>query len=275
MRKTPILLALCSLLCTSPLYASFEHTPVDPKGLAMAGAMTAVTGNAFGIFYNPASTTPDGGTEAGISCTVPYGDAELRNVAGGLCISRLPFDRTGTLSAGMNRYGKDGYREQTVVAGYSRAVFPSIRAGVSVSGMSLRIRGINDEAATGINAGLQAELMPGLILGISSMNINSPKIGESRVPLPRTTLTGISCRLASGSLLTVNAVTDPDRTGRLSAAGDFPVHGNLHVMIGMATNPSVVSTGAEFRTGALRATLAVSRDIDLGTTSSCGIELAL
>ena len=275
MRKTPILLALCSLLCTSPLYASFEHTPVDPRGLAMAGAMTAVTGNAFGVFYNPASTTPDAGTEAGISYTVPYGDPDIGSVTGGLCIPRLPFDRNGALSAGVRSYGTTGYREQTVVAGYSRAVTPSIRAGISVSGMSLRMRGINDEAATGINVGLQAELKPGLIFGISSLNVNSPTIGTAKTPLPGTTLTGVSYRLATGSLLTVNTVTEPDRTARLLAAGEFPVHGNLHVMIGMATNPSVISAGTEFRSGALRATLAVSRDIDLGTTSSCGIEFSL
>ena len=275
MRKTPILLALCSLLCTSPLYASFEHTPVDPRGLAMAGAMTAVTGNAFGIFYNPASATPEAGTEASISCTVPYGDPDMKSVTGGFCIRRLPFDNKGSLSAGVNRYGTTGYHEQTVVAGYSRAVTSSIRAGFSVSGMSLGIKGINDEASTGINVGLQAELKPGLIFGISSMNLNAPKIGEFRSPLPRTTLTGISCRIKTGSILTVNAETDPDRTGRLLAAGDFPVSGNIHVMIGMATNPSLISAGAEFGTGALRATIAVSRNIDLGTTSSCGIAVEL
>jgi hypothetical protein len=275
MRKTPILLSLCSLLCTSPLYASFEHTPIDPRGLAMAGAMTAVTGDAFGIFYNPSSTATGVETMAGISCTMPYGDTDLRIVSGGFCSPRLPFDRNGNISAGVSRYGTVGYREQTAIAGYAHAVTSSIRAGISVSRMSLMMEGLADETATGINAGLQAELNPGLIFGISSLNLNSPRIGSSKTSLPRTTLTGVSYRLTTGCLLTVNAMTDPDRSGRLLSAGDFPVHGNLHVMIGLATNPSVISAGTEFRSGALRATLAVSRDIDLGTTSSCGLELAL
>lgn len=275
MRKTPILLALCSLLCTSPLYASFEFASVDPMGLAMSGAMTAVTGNAFGIFYNPASTATAIRTDAGISYTVPYGDMELRRIAGGLCLPRLPFDRNGALSAGASRYGTDGYHELTAVAGYARSVTSSIRAGISLSRMSLSMRGFNDEAATGFNAGLQAELKPGLIFGISSMNINSPGIGASKTALPRTTLTGVSYRLATGTILTVNALTNPGRTGRLLAAGDLPVAGNLRVMIGMATNPPVISAGAGFGTEALRATLAVSRNIDLGTTSSCGFEISL
>ncbi|NTW52877.1 MAG: hypothetical protein HGB22_09865 [Chlorobiaceae bacterium] len=275
MRKTPILLALSSLLCSSPLQAAFEFSPVDPKGLAMAGAMTAVTGSAFGIYYNPAAPASAAAPEAGISYAIPYGEANLGSLNGAFCLPRLPFDKNGAFSAGLNHYGTGAYQEQWVVAGYGRSVTSSIRAGISASRMSLRMRGLDNEAATGINVGLQAELKPGLIFGISSMNLNAPKIGEFRSPLPRTTLTGISCRLKTGSILTVNAVTDPDRTGRLLAAGDFPVSGNIHVMIGMATNPSLISAGAEFGTGALRATLAVSRNIDLGTTSSCGIAIAL
>ncbi|HWR01000.1 MAG TPA: hypothetical protein VN371_03985 [Chlorobaculum sp.] len=275
MRKTPILFALASFMYATPLQASFVNNAVDPKGLAMSGALTAVTGYAFGIFYNPSSPASAPKPEAGISYAIPYGDTNLGSISGGFCLPRLPFDKNGAISAGVSRYGTDGYHELTAAAGYARSVTSSIRAGISVSRMSLGMRGFADEAATGLNAGLQAELKPGLLFGISSMNLNAPKIGESRSPLPRTTLAGFSCRLVTGTLLTVNALGNPERTGRLLAAGDFPVADNIHVMIGMATNPSTISAGAGLGTGALRATLAVSRDIDLGTTSSCGIEIIL
>jgi hypothetical protein len=275
MCKIPIMLTLCSIMHACPLYASFEQANADPRGIAMSGAMTAITGDAFGIFYNPASTAKTGKTEAGLAYTMPYGDADQGNVTGGVCIPVLPIDRNGALSAGVKRYRTDGYREQAILVGYARSVTSAIRVGISVSGLSVRMSGIEDETATGINVGLQAELKPGLVFGISSMNINSPGIGASKMPVPRTTLTGVSYRLATGTLLTVNAMTTPDGPGRLLAAGDIPVTGSLHMMVGMATNPSIISAGAGFGTGALQTTMAVSRDIDLGTTYSCGFAVAL
>ncbi|NTU57479.1 MAG: hypothetical protein HGB00_00950 [Chlorobiaceae bacterium] len=275
MRKTPTLFTLCSLLYASPTYASFGQNPVEPKGLAMAGAMTAVHGDAFGMFYNPASTALAEGTMAGISYTLPYGDNDLVRITGGFCLPLMSFDRHGTLSGGVSRFGTNGYDEQTAAFGYARHVTSSLRAGISVSRMSIRMRGVGDESATGVNAGVQAELKPGLTIGISSMNLNSPAMGASGTPLHATTLTGVSYRLATGTLLTVNAMTSQDRSGRFLAAGEFPVSGNIELMIGMATNPSVVSAGTGIRTGAFRATLAVSRNMELGTTSSCGVDMTL
>jgi len=272
MRKTFIIAGFYSLFCTTPLQAAFNCFPVDPKGTAMSGAMTALPGNAWGIFCNPASPAAGSRSSAGISCTIPYGDSRLGNFSGAVSVRKLPFDEHGVISAGMNRYHAENYHEETIVAGYAHELLPSVRAGISVSRLSQKISGFGENSTTGIGAGLQAEITSALTFGFSSMNLNSPAIGSLKTKLPRTTLTGLAYRLETGSVLTVNALTDPDRSGRLLAAGEFPLYRSVHLMIGAAGNPSLISAGTSFGSDTIKATIAVSRDIDLGTTSSIGVE---
>ena len=273
MRKTITLAGLCCLLCPNSLQAAFDAMPVDPKGIAMSGAMTALSGNAWGVFCNPASAV-DGKSTAGIAYDVPYGDSNLGNLSGAISLGKLPFDKHGAISIGVNRYNASEYHEETVVAGYARKLSYKVRAGVSISRMSLKIDGFGENSATGVNAGLQADLTSALTFGISSMNLNAPTISAAKTRLPRTTVTGLSYRLETGNILTVNAQTAPGRSARLLAAGEFPAYRSLHLLIGMATNPSLISAGASVGSEMLKATAAVSRNINLGTTNAIGVEVS-
>jgi hypothetical protein len=272
MRKAITLAGLCCLLCPNSLQAAFDYMPVDPKGVAMSGAMTALSGNAWGVFCNPASTV-DGQSAAGISYAVPYGDSNLGNLSGAISLRKLPFDEHGAISIGVNRYKASDYHEETIVAGYARELLPKVRAGIAISRMSQKIDGFGENSAAGVNAGLQADLTSALTFGVSSMNLNAPTISAAKTRLPRTTLTGLSYRFQTGSLLTINALTRPDQPGRLLAAGEFPVYRSLHLMVGTATNPSLISAGACLGSKPLKATAALSRNIDLGTTSAFGVEV--
>jgi hypothetical protein len=241
----------------------------------MAGAMTALPGDAFGIFYNPASPSTATEIDAGAAYSLPYGDPDLKTLAGGVSWPRLPFDRNSALSAGVIRHGSDQYREETVVAGYSRSLTKAIHVGLSVSRFSQEMSGFARDCATGVNAGLQAEVQPGLVVGVSAFNLNAPSIGASKTALPRSTLAGLSYQLDTGTILTVNALTDPDRSARLLAAGEFRVTRRLRMMLGVATNPSIISGGAGFKAGPIETMAAVSRNPDLGTTASFGVEVKL
>lgn len=270
MKKYALHAVLLSLFFASPLHAAFDYLPVDARGTAMSGATTALSDNTWGIFSNPAATGHR--SSAAVNYTIPYGDSDLGDIAGAVNISRLSFDAKVTISIGFNRYSANDYHETTCIIGYGREILPSIRLGASISRMTQKFDGFGDDSATGINAGLQASLSPMVTLGIISVNLNSPTIGETDLHLPRTTLAGATFHFPTGSLLTVNALTDPERSSRLLAAGDFVVAPMTHVMIGVGTNPSLISGGASFGTDAIKATIAVSRNLDLGTTSSFGLE---
>jgi hypothetical protein len=275
MRKTPLLLALCGCMSATPLYASFEFAPTDPRGLAMAGALAAVPGDAFGMRYNPAAPSLSKGIAAGAAYHIPYGKRDLSSLSGAVTWSNLPFDHDGSISASAGWFAPNGYREQTVSAGYSRTLTSSIHAGLSVTRNSLAIDGLPDRSANGINAGVMAELRPGLIVGITSCNLNSPTIDGGVTTLPRTTLAGFSYRFENGNMLTADAQADPDRPGRALAAGEFRILPSMVVMMGVGTNPSVISAGTGIEAAGVRATGAVSRNIDLGTTAAFGLEVKL
>ncbi len=275
MRKTPILLALCSCMNATPLYASFEFAPTDPRGVAMSGALAAVAGDAFGMRYNPAAPSLSKGITVGAAYDIPYGKRDLSSLSGAATWSNLPFDRHGAIAASAGRFAPNGYREQTVSTGYSRTLTPSIHAGISVSRNSLSIDGMPARSADGINAGFMAELRPALIVGIGSFNLNAPTIDGGLTKLPRTTLAGFSYRFDNGNMLTANVQADPDRPSRLLGAGAFGILPSMVVMMGVGTNPSVISAGTGIEAAGVRATGAISRNIDLGTTAALGLELKL
>lgn len=274
MRKTPLVLALCAVMHATPLHAAFDYLPADPRSLGMAGAMVAIPPDSFGLLYNPASPARASGSVAGAAYTLPYGDGDLRTLAGGVNWHHPQFDSKGTLSVGLKRYGSGKWHEQTISAGYARELSANIHAGVSLSNQAEGTDG-NEESATGLNVGLQADLGRGITLGVSSFNLNAPTIGEADIRLPRPTIAGLSCRLKNGNLLTANVLTEPGRSARLLAAGEFRIMKEVVMMAGIGTNPSIVSAGGSYRIGPVRATAAVSRHIDLGTTASFGLEAEL
>jgi len=273
--RTFPLAALWLCLCARPLNAAFDHLPSGPRALSMGGAMAALPGDAFGLLYNPASPSTAAGSSAAAAWTLPYADPDLKTLAGGIALHHPSFDRRGAFAAAIRRYGSERWHEQTVTAGYSREIAGSLHAGISVSGFSTGGEGIRENGATGLNAGIQMPVGERVILGVSSFNLNAPSMGEGGMRLPRSTVAGFSCRLASGNLLTTNLLADPERPARLLVAGEFRVTGKVVVMAGVGTDPSIVSTGASFEAGGFRATAAFSRHIDLGTTASLGLEKEL
>ncbi len=274
MRKATILLTLCGCMGAAPLHASFDPIPADPRGLAMSGSVAALPGDAFGMLYNPASPASSAGASVAAACAIPYGDDGLATRSAAAKAGSLPFDRNGAASVAFRGYSPNGYRESSWSAGYSRRLTTAIRAGISVSRMELGVTGFADRPATGINAGIMVEPWPRITLGVSSLNLNSPSIGAGN-SLPRTTLAGISYRFDNGNLLTATAQGDPERPGRILAGAAFKVAPSLAMLAGAGTNPSVASAGAAFTMGAVRATAAASRNLDLGTTAAFGLELGL
>lgn len=272
MRAIHHLLALGVLLCAAPAYASFDHIPADPASLGMGGAVTAVAGDAFGIFHNPASPASASGSSAGGALALPYGEDGLRTLSAGVNWRHPRFGDGGTIAAGFKRYGSDRWHEESVSAGFSRRVTGTLHAGFSISRLSQGGSGLGNESATGMNAGLQASLGKGVRFGAAMYNLNSPRIGRAASPLPKPVLAGLAFRLESGSLLTADLLAETTRPARVLAGGAFPATKRLELLAGLGTNPSTVSAGISLKIAGFRLDSALSRHIDLGTTSSIGLQ---
>lgn len=272
MHRKLLPVALCACLCIPrPLEAAFERTPSDPRGIAMSGALTALPGDAFGIFHNPAAPSLASRHEAAIAWSLPWNDSGRQTCSAGLTVAHPAFDRKGSVSAAFRSFGDGGYRESTLVAGYARALSSVVDAGFSISQMDLDADGAPDDSATAINAGITAGITPTVTIAGGAFNLNAPSIGGSE--LPETFVGGISCRLENGNRLSASVQGEADRSARLLAGGEFRATGRLLLRMGLSTNPSAVSGGAAYQAGAVRAEVAAGRHIDLGTTLSCGLSL--
>lgn len=272
MRTLPHLLALGVMLCAAPAFASFDHLPADPESIGMGGAVTAIDGDAFGIYHNPASPASAPGSSAGAALAIPYGEEELRTLSTGVNWRHPRLGDGGTISAGFKRYGSDRWHEETLSAGYARRITGTLHAGMSISRLSQGGSGLDSESATGLNAGLQAGLGKGVRFGAAIYNLNSPTIGSTDSPLPKPVLAGFAFRLKNGNLLTADVLAETSRPARLLAGGKFQVTNQLNLLAGLGTNPSIVSAGASLKITGFRLAGALSRHIDLGTTASIGLQ---
>lgn len=272
MRKQLVILALFCSMGTTPLLASFDQFPADPRSVGMAGAMTAIPGDVFGIQYNPAVQASANNSEAALSYALPYGNTGMNTFSAGVIVRpSLPFDRNAAFTCNWKKYGTDNYRESTTIAGIAGSLTDTVRAGVSIAQGSIESAGNTGDSATGISAGLTAEMGPGLIIGLSSLNINAPSTSKSATPLPRTTSAGISFQLTPLTLLAASVESSQEQPTRLRAGGEFSVFKKMWLRTGMATNPSIFSGGAGYRSGLLQADIGISRHIDLGTAATFGI----
>ncbi len=275
MNTAPRVLALCLCMGTTPVYAAFESVPHDPRGIAMSGALAALPGDACSISYNPGAIRTDRGLRIAGAHATPSGDGDLAANTAAASWSGPPFDRHGALAASMTDARGGTSHERSGTAGYCRAISESVHAGISITNASLTMENQAGRSATGINAGIMAEFTTGLTAGLSSCNLNGSSIDGGTTKLPRTTLAGISWRFENGNLLTANAQADPERSARLLAAGEFRLMPAVLFMVGSGTNPSVISAGATVQLDIVRATAALSRNIELGTTTAFGIALDL
>jgi hypothetical protein len=256
------------------LHAAFEHVPADARSAAMGGATIAVPGGPFSLFYNPALMTLTSGRTLGLSYDLPYGDPDMQSSAAGIVFSRLPFDQSGALGIGMKRYGSDRYHETSGIAAYARNLEGKINAGVSIAWKSREIQSFGSDSVIGINLGLTAELLPGLVFGFSTLNVNTPSIGKDKEALPQSTFFGASYRLTSDILLAATVEADPDYPLRLLTGSEIQVLRHLSLRAGVATNPSVFSGGAAFGTEKVKANIAVAQHSELGTSTFYTVEVA-
>jgi len=195
--------------------AGFQQSEAGSRPKALGGAYTAAGGDAWTIFFNAAGLSRLEQNEVSFFYSPsPFGLPEL-----GVEAAAIGFrTNVGVIGLAARRFGFELYREVSATLSYAYSV-STIGFGLSLNRHSVAISRYGSASAIGLDAGLLAFLSSRLACGLSVRNLNAPKIGISREPLPQVFAVGIEYVPAGG----VTLAGDYRKESRRGAATRFGV----------------------------------------------------
>jgi competence ComEA-like helix-hairpin-helix protein len=172
-----------------PAEAQFEIRPIGARSASLGGIYTALNGDIWGSFLNPAGlTTFVSPVFSGSFIPYRFELAELRTTAAGIV---YPFNR---MSGGVavHRFGYDTYNETIFSVAIGKTLSDGIALGGSINWYHLNIAGYGSAGVPGLTAGIRSEITRRVTLAAALVNLNRPVIGENANRLPQVVMLGIS-----------------------------------------------------------------------------------
>jgi hypothetical protein len=173
------------------------------------------------------------------------------------------------------RYGFELYRELTFGAGCAVDCGRGVRAGVSLTFNSLSVAGYGRGSCLGLDAGVLWEIVPGLSIGASAQNLNTPSPGRSGENIPGTFGAGIAYAGPGTFLLACDLVQDPRFPSEVRLGAEITAAEFLTLRAGVSTDPSTCSAGLSLRFFPVVVEYAFTRHQELGYTHRFGLSLLL
>ena len=269
-------LALVALAGLQPAQAQLAEGGARVLGLGRAGA--ALGQQAWG-HVNPAAWAGLTQRRGALQASQAFGISELRLAE----LTAATPTPVGTLALAARSYGFAERRETRVVVGVARAIALSrtrrLDVGVSGGYESASTENYGTVGTPLLAVGVQGDVVAGLRVGLAGRNLlgilwdDAEDVRHSLATVPAV-VAGLAYSPGPRATLVLDAEQDLDQG--LSIRGGLevrPVPG-LDLRIGASDGPVRLSAGAGFRTGGLRADVAIERHESLGITPAVGIELA-
>ena len=206
--KLIILLLFASAILPGDLAAQWT---MGSRNIAMGEAHTALVGDDWAVFHNPAMIQPDDLT-IGVFAIRYFGLKEIQDHAAvfslplGSIIPVKPLQNA--LSAGIHTYGFELYRETNIRLGWSVSL-SRVQTGVVVNYTHLRIEGYGSRGHPVINTGLGIHATSQLTAGVRVSNLLLTEIGNSQAGVfPAEIAGGISWDTHHRLVLSADIVKD-------------------------------------------------------------------
>lgn len=264
-----LLLYACCL--AAPRRADGQAAEGGARAVALAGAVTAVAGDAWG-HANPAAWATLPGRAVALFASEGYGMDELR-LGAVRYAEPLAF---GTVVAGARVFGFDAYRETSFEAGFARGMgLGSARrlyAGLRVRYERVRVAGYGGAGAVGLSVGGLVEVAYGVRFGFAAANVNAPRWTRGD-ELPRTLALGVSVDAAPGVLVALDVMKDVRFPASVRAGLEAQPVRALALRAGVATAPVRFAAGAGLRLAHLSVDIAADRHEVLGWTPAVSLAL--
>ncbi len=170
------------------LRAAFERWEIGADACGMSSVGVSMLDPIFVAFINPATAYRKPGWRLSAAYSRRFNMKELGHV--GYSFSRNC--RTFLLSAGVERFGNDLYREEQIVLGLGFPVTAATRLGIAARFLRLHIEGYGSAWTPGFDWAWYSEPSELLRVGAVWRNVNMPRLGASGTKLPGGLIVGVS-----------------------------------------------------------------------------------
>ena len=231
---------------------SKSQTVLGARSLGLGKTSTALTGNVWAVFANPALM--DSSRSVAFYGIRNFGFTELTDIAASAV---LPTS-FGVGGFGLHRFGDDLFSENRFRLAYKNS-FMGFHYGGVVNYTSTSIEGYGSDGALGIDVGLAAQPMEDLWIAGVATNVNQPTLGAENEELPRTLAFGFTYKILDRALFTSDVVKDVRFPASYRGGLEVYVIEGLTGRVGVTTEPTTFTFGMGYETQRWGINLAVQK----------------
>jgi competence ComEA-like helix-hairpin-helix protein len=226
------------------VHSAFEEKPPSARAAGMSEAMTAVSGDANSLYYNPAGLRFSRHAEVMTGHTRLFGEAELPYQYFGAAV---PTRRAGVWGVSYGQFGPAVYREQELAVTHSVFFNPKASFGYSIKRSALEQKRYGDASALGLDVGFLGQLHPKVKGGIAFRNVNQPRFGSSPEGPAQELRAGLAAKLLPGFLTAFDVVKPADAELAYRIGEEVQLAPALSLRFGVQTRPNRYSAGVGLR----------------------------
>lgn len=264
-------LLLIVLHAVSITYCSFEQYEFGSRAIALGGAFTGIANDCYGVFYNPAGLASL--THNGVSIFISPGPFEFKELSTKIFIANYK-SKIGTFVTAFRKFGFELYNELTASISYAIKQ-KGFSVGTVINLNSLTIRNYGRDFALGIDLGIMLNVFEDFFVGVNFKNINSPKLGERKEPIPQVILSGISYSPVENMTLSFDLQKQYTFNAALSAGIEYRIFEIVNLRFGVKEQPSSYSAGIGIHYNIFKLDYALRNHTQLGLSQYLTFSLEL
>jgi hypothetical protein len=237
-------LFLCFLLPFSFSQVAIEPLPgIGARVVGLGNAYTAVSGNLWSVFHNPASITGGEGLELGTYVEQRY---FLKELTYGSAAALYPFAGNQAAGLSLSSQGFSGYRQNSIGLTYGITLFDHLSLGARVNAATLAIAGYGSVATIFADFGAHYAINEELAVGASMYNVSQARLntqlGEELL-LPSILSAGLSYRPGEKVMIVADVQKHEGFPASFRGGIEYEISELIIARIGTGTEPLVFSGG--------------------------------
>jgi hypothetical protein len=246
MKLIRIIVACFLSLISFPAFAGGEQQPIGARRLSLGNAYTAVKGDYWAMYANPAGLVGMKEMKAGVFVERRFLLNQLNHGAAGFA---MPFKERHAAGIQFSGFGFGDYSDANVALAYAGQVIEQLSLGVRVNYKRTSIANYGAQGALVIDAGLNALLAKGLTVGFSVSNTNQARLKkdiDEQIPdeqIPTTLDFGLAYQASDKVLVVLDLQKQVNFAYSFRGGVEYAILPILTARVGVSTAPVTMNAG--------------------------------